>query len=118
MASGVDPASTGAAEPASTTPPGPGWSGPSSHHRAADTTAQADADVLKVVLDVVGELHDGPLPGLHLHATPQDAPALIDAALDAEGLAAICAPDVGDRARPRRFEIAAALNRLRSLEIG
>jgi len=34
-----------------------------------------------------------------------------------EGLMAVAAPDSGDRARPRRFEIAAALNRLRSLRI-
>ena len=33
------------------------------------------------------------------------------------GLAAIAEPGFGDRARPRRFELAAALNRLRSLRL-
>ena len=33
------------------------------------------------------------------------------------GLDAICEAGFGDRARPRRFEIAAALNRLRSLRL-
>ena len=39
----------------------------------------------------------------------------IDAEIDREGLEALTAPGFGDRARARRFEIAAALNRLRSL---
>jgi hypothetical protein len=42
---------------------------------------------------------------------------LVEQRIAAEGLAAIAAPGFGDRARPRRFEIAAALNRLRSLRI-
>jgi predicted ABC-class ATPase len=42
---------------------------------------------------------------------------LLDAGIEAEGLEAIAAPGFGDRARPRRFEIAAALNRLRSLRV-
>jgi len=49
----------------------------------ADTTAQADASVLSRVLAVVAAERAGALPGLHLHATPQGAPDLIDAALDA-----------------------------------
>jgi hydroxymethylglutaryl-CoA lyase len=49
----------------------------------ADTTAQADPATLTAVLGVVAAAYDGPLPGLHLHATPQEAPALIDAAFDA-----------------------------------
>jgi predicted ABC-class ATPase len=45
-------------------------------------------------------------------------PELLDAIetrLDADGLEAVCEPTFGDRARARRHEIAAALNRLRSL---
>ena len=37
--------------------------------------------------------------------------------LDRRGLEALCAPGFGDRARARRYEIAAALNRLRSLRL-
>ncbi len=33
------------------------------------------------------------------------------------GIDAICEAGFGDRARPRRFEVAAALNRLRSLRL-
>ncbi len=44
----------------------------------------------------------------------RDVPALLDA-LDARALDAIAAPTFGDRARARRFEVAAALNRLRAL---
>ena len=43
--------------------------------------------------------------------------AAIDADLQERGLDALAAPGFGDRARPRRFEIAAALNRLRSLRV-
>jgi len=47
-------------------------------------------------------------------------PALLDALderLAAEGPGAVAAPTFGDRTRARRFEIAAALNRLRSLRL-
>ncbi len=40
---------------------------------------------------------------------------LIETRMDHEGLEALTSPGFGDRARARRFEIAAALNRLRSL---
>ena len=43
--------------------------------------------------------------------------AALDADLQERGLDALAAPGFGDRARPRRFEIAAALNRLRSLRV-
>lgn len=41
----------------------------------------------------------------------------VDAAIERDGLYAVCARGFGDRARARRFEIAAALNRLRSLRL-
>lgn len=46
-------------------------------------------------------------------------PDLLDAleARMADGLVGLCGDGVGDRARPRRFEIAAAINRLRSLAL-
>jgi hypothetical protein len=57
-------------------------------------------------------------------APPPPLPALLDeldARLDAQGLAALAPPGwpapPGDLARPRRFEVAAALNRLRSLRV-
>ena len=37
--------------------------------------------------------------------------------MDEGGLASICQRAWGDRARPRRYEIAAALNRLRTLAL-
>ena len=43
--------------------------------------------------------------------------AALDADLTGRGLEALAAPGFGDRARPRRFEVAAALNRLRSLRV-
>ena len=50
----------------------------------------------------------------------RDLPELLDA-LDAElqghGLDSLVQSGFGDRARPRRFETAAALNRLRSLRV-
>ena len=42
---------------------------------------------------------------------------LIDTRIDHDGLEALTQPGFGDRARARRFEIAAALNRLRSLRL-
>ena len=41
----------------------------------------------------------------------------LDAQVAAQGFEAQCEAGFGDRARPRRFEIAAALNRLRSLRL-
>jgi len=41
----------------------------------------------------------------------------LDARLETEGLEAVAEPGFGDRARARRFELAAALNRLRSLRL-
>ncbi len=41
----------------------------------------------------------------------------LDARIERGGLASVCADGFGDRARARRFEIAAALNRVRSLKI-
>ena len=43
--------------------------------------------------------------------------AALEADLQERGLDALAAPGFGDRARPRRFEVAAALNRLRSLRM-
>lgn len=41
----------------------------------------------------------------------------LEAEIEAKGLDAVTSPGFGDRARPRRFEVAAALNRLRSLRL-
>ena len=41
----------------------------------------------------------------------------IDVRIARSGLEALCEPTFGDRSRARRFEIAAALNRLRSLRL-
>ena len=46
-----------------------------------------------------------------------DALDAIDARIATGGLEAVTAPTYGDRAQARRFEIAAALNRLRSLRL-
>ena len=43
--------------------------------------------------------------------------AALDTEMEADGLDSVAAAGFGDRARPRRFEIAAALNRLRSLRV-
>ena len=43
--------------------------------------------------------------------------AALEADLEAQGLDALVHGGFGDRARPRRFEVAAALNRLRSLRV-
>lgn len=42
---------------------------------------------------------------------------IIEARIDERGLSTVVSPGFGDRARARRFEIAAALNRLRSLRV-
>ena len=44
--------------------------------------------------------------------------AALDGELQAGGLDSLAQAGFGDRARPRRFEVAAALNRLRSLRVG
>ena len=49
--------------------------------------------------------------------TPAAEKYAIDARIASEGLEALVARSFGDRARVRRFEIAAALNRLRSLRL-
>ena len=41
----------------------------------------------------------------------------IDARIEAGGLEEITEPSFGDRARPRRYEIASALNRMRTLAL-
>lgn len=41
----------------------------------------------------------------------------LDEVVAREGLVALCGEAAGDRARPRRFEVAAAINRLRSLRV-
>jgi hypothetical protein len=41
----------------------------------------------------------------------------VEKRISADGLEAVTARTLGDRARARRFEIAAALNRLRSLRL-
>jgi predicted ABC-class ATPase len=42
---------------------------------------------------------------------------LVDARIADDGFPSVCEEDFGNRARPRRFEVAAALNRLRSLRL-
>ena len=41
---------------------------------------------------------------------------LIEADLDGEGMDVVCPHLRGDYARPRRYEVAAAINRLRTLK--
>jgi len=41
----------------------------------------------------------------------------LDRRVEADGFTAVCAPSFGDRSRARRFEIAAALNRLRGFRL-
>jgi len=47
----------------------------------ADTTAQADADTIARVYEAVMERNDWPVPGAHLHVTPENQGALVAAAL-------------------------------------
>lgn len=49
----------------------------------ADTTAQADARAIADVYAAVMRGADWPVPAAHLHVTPQNQHALVDAALDA-----------------------------------
>jgi hydroxymethylglutaryl-CoA lyase len=60
------------------------------HHEAgvdrvglADTTAQADADGIARVFEAVMRGADWPVPGAHLHVTPDNQAPLVGAALDA-----------------------------------
>ena len=66
----------------------------------------------RMIGDVLLELSRGLCDGQRSVAELLDA---IDARIASEGLEALVARSFGDRARVRRFEIAAALNRLRSL---
>jgi predicted ABC-class ATPase len=50
-------------------------------------------------------------------ATLSDLLDRIEASLDTRGLDALTGPPRGDLARPRRFELAAAINRLRSIQM-
>ena len=74
----------------------------------------ADAAQCRMIGDLLLRLARGLCDGR------RDLPRLL-AALDRElrehGLDSLAQPGFGDRARPRRFEIAAALNRLRSLRV-
>ncbi len=74
----------------------------------------ADPAQVRAVGDALLELSRGLCDGRL--ALPQLLDA-IDALIDHEGLDTICRGGHGDRARPRRFEIAAALDRLRSLRV-
>jgi hydroxymethylglutaryl-CoA lyase len=49
----------------------------------ADTTAQADADTIARVYEAVMERNDWPVPGAHLHVTPENQGALVAAAVAA-----------------------------------
>lgn len=49
----------------------------------ADTTAQATPEVIRDVYRAVAEDASLPVPGAHLHVTPDNQAAMIDAALDA-----------------------------------
>jgi len=73
-----------------------------------------DPAQLRMVGDVLLVLSRGLCDGRRTVAELLD---LVEAQIDERGLSTIAAPDFGDRARVRRFEVAAALNRLRSLRI-
>ena len=49
----------------------------------ADTTAQADADTIARVYEAVMRRNDWPVPGAHLHVTPENQGALVAAAVGA-----------------------------------
>ena len=60
------------------------------HHEAgvdrvglADTTAQASPAAVRSVYGAVAEGADWPVPSAHLHVTPENQQAMVDAALDA-----------------------------------
>ena len=68
----------------------------------------------RMIGDVLLECARGLCDGRHSLAEILDQ---IETRIDHEGLEALTQPGFGDRARARRFEIAAALNRLRSLRL-
>jgi hypothetical protein len=68
----------------------------------------------RMIGDALLEISRGLADGRRSVAEILDA---IEAEIEAGGLDALCEPSFGDRARARRFEIAAALNRLRSLRL-
>ncbi len=68
----------------------------------------------RMIADVLLECARGLCDGRRSLAEILD---LIDTRIDHEGLEALTQPGFGDRARARRFEIAAALNRLRTLRL-
>lgn len=49
----------------------------------ADTTAQADPELLTAVFETVAREHGGEVPAVHLHVTEESQEALVDAALAA-----------------------------------
>lgn len=74
----------------------------------------ADEAQCRMIGDVLLECARGLCDGRRSVPLLLDA---IDARIAADGLEAVTAPTFGDRAQARRFEIAAALNRLRSLRL-
>jgi predicted ABC-class ATPase len=68
----------------------------------------------RMIADVLLECSRGLCDGRRSLAEILD---LVDTRIDEEGLEAVTQSSFGDRARARRFEIAAALNRLRSLRL-
>ena len=74
----------------------------------------ADDAQCRMIGDVLLECARGLCDGRRSVSLLLDA---IDARIAADGLEAVTAPTFGDRAQARRFEIAAALNRLRSLHL-
>ncbi len=74
----------------------------------------ADDAQCRMIGDVLLECARGLCDGRRSIALLLDA---IEARIASEGLEGVTAPTYGDRAQARRFEIAAALNRLRSLRL-
>ena len=74
----------------------------------------ADAAQCRMIADVLLECTRGLCDGQRSVTEILD---LVDARIDEDDLEAVTQPSFGDRARARRFEIAAALNRLRSLRL-
>ena len=73
-----------------------------------------DPGQCRMIGDVLLECTRGLCDGRQTIAELLDA---IEERIAADGLTAVAAPTFGDRAQARRFEIAAALNRLRSLRV-
>jgi predicted ABC-class ATPase len=85
--------------------------------REIDVAALAqlvDPAQCRLVADALLALARGLCDGRRSLAELLDA---LEARMDADGIAALAAPGFGDRARARRHEIAAALNRLRGLRL-